>query len=589
MLHLSTIRQHYDSGFSSIVSLVDELERQIENLTLANQSPNHFRHLEQTIANQQEIIQRQSQTIENKSNKIFKLHQTHHQLFKEIRAHLANEQHLNQQLSHKLKLRILPVHQLNEKLLAQTQKLQLQLSDANQLNLQLKIRIRELEKTLESDKLPAIKLDSHNSSLPPSLDLPWVKPKRTHSLRTKSGLQIGGQFGHRGSTLLQSHHPDLVIVHQINACEHCHYSLLQTKAIRFNKRQIFEIENGKLTVIEHQTEVKLCPFCRRISKGHFPDNIKAPVQYGTSVFSRIVYLNQYQLLPVARTAETMSDLFECPLSWATIIRATKFCADKLLRVELKIKSKLRNADVMGVDETCININGENQWVHVARTDDLTHLAFHQKRGKVAIEEIGIINEFNGTLVRDGFTSYQQYQQCQHSLCNVHLLRNLTFVGENEPKHKGRTEKLTKLLLNIKKSVEGAKSQSLINLNSILLNNFSNHYDSILYEAESVIRGSPKPKDYHLSAQRLFGRFVRNKELILRFMTDFRVPFDNNGSERDLRMLKLQQKISGCFRSIEGITIFCRIRSYLSSVRKQGRSLLTAIESATKGKPMALRI
>lgn len=170
----------------------------------------------------------------------------------------------------------------------------------------------------------------------------------------------------------------------------------------------------------------LCPIFTRIS---------AISQYGNSVFSRIVYLNQYQLLPMARTAETMNDLFECPISWATIKRAAKFCDDKLIRVELKIKANLRNSDVMGVDETRINVNGENYWVHVARTDDFTHLAFHSKRGKVAIEEIGIINEFTGVLVRDGFLSYQQYQQCSHSLCNVHLLRDLTFVSENEPKHK----------------------------------------------------------------------------------------------------------------------------------------------------------
>lgn len=569
MLHLSTIRQHYDQGFSSVVSLVDDLERQIESLTLASQSPNHFRHLEQTISNQQHELARLSETISNKSKKLFKLHQINHQLHQQINLKTAPSKAFITRLQNEIK------------------KLQLQLSEANQLNLQLKAKIRELEKVLESDRLPTIKLDSHNSSLPPSLDLPWEKIKRTKSLRQKSGLHIGGQFGHRGSTLLQVHHPDLVIVHQVNACKHCHYSLLQTKAIRFNKRQIFEIENGKLTVIEHQTEVKLCPFCRRISKGHFPDNIKAPVQYGTSVFSRIVYLNQYQLLPVARTAESMTDLFECPVSWATIKRAAKFCADKLLRFELKIKSALRNADVMGVDETCININGENQWVHVARTDEFTHLAFHFKRGKTAIEEIGIINEFTGVLVRDGFLSYQQYQQCSHSLCNVHLLRDLTFVGENEPKHKVWTDKLAKLLLNIKEAVESAKSNSLNYLDSILQNEYSNLYDSILAEAEATIRGSPKPKDHHLSAKSLSGRFIRNKDLILKFMTDFRVPFDNNGSERDLRMLKLQQKISGCFRSIEGVKVFCRIRSFLSSARKQGRGLLTSIELVLSGKPITL--
>ena len=571
MLNLSTIRQHYDSGFSSVVSLVDELEQQIENLTLANQSPNHLRHLEQSVKSQHQQIRCLSETVEHKSTEIFKLYQTNHQL------------------QQQLQLRIAPTQPFITRLQNQIEKLQLRLSGANQLNLQLKAKIHELETALESDQLPAIKLDSHNSSLPPSLDLPWIKPKQTQSLRQKSGLQAGGQPGHQGSTLFQVHHPDLVIVHPVNVCRHCHYSLIKTESIRFNKRQIFEIENGKLTIIEHRTEVKLCPLCRKISKGHFPEHIKAPVQYGTSVFSRIVYLNQYQLLPVARTAETMNDLFECPLSRATIKRATKFCADKLVRFEYRLKAQLRNSEVMGVDETCINISGENNWVHVARTNDFTHLAFHPKRGRAAIEEIGIINQFSGTLVRDCFSAYRQYEQCRHSFCNAHLLRNLTFVGENEPPHQAWTAKMARLLVKIKEAVQRAKSNFQTALSNFQQAYFYGRYHKILAEAEQVIRGSPKSKDIHLSARSLYRRFLMNKKSILRFMIDFRVPFDNNGSERDLRMLKLQQKISGCFRSVEGVQTFCRVRSYLSSARKQGRGLLAALEHALKGQPITLTI
>lgn len=569
MLHLSTIRQHFDSGFKSVVSLIDDLEQQIESLTLANQSPNHFLHLEQSIKIQQIEIQRLNQTIENKSKELFKLYQTNHQLQRQ------------------LELRIAPTKPFITCLQNQIEKLQLQLSEANQLNLQLKTQIRELEKALESDNSPAIKLDSHNSSLPPSSDLPWIKPKQTRSLRQKSGLHVGGQVGHKGSTLLQVHQPDLVIVHPVNVCQHCHHSLINTESIRFNKRQIFEIENGKLTVIEHQAEVKLCPLCQKISKGHFPDNLKAPVQYGNSVFSRIVYLNQYQLLPIARTAETMNDLFECPLSWATIKRAAKSCADKLIRTELKIKTALRKSEVMGVDETCININGKNNWVHVARTNEFTHLAFHSNRGSTAINEIGIVNQFTGTLVRDGFSAYRGFEQCQHSLCNAHLLRNLTFVSENEPKQSIWTDQMARLLVKIKEAVQQAKLNGQNDLSTFQQSYYDGRYYKILAQAEQLIRGSPKSKDIHLSSRSLYRKFLMNKKSILRFMTDFRVPFDNNGSERDLRMLKLQQKISGCFRSTKGATVFCRIRSYLSSVRKQGRTLLNAIELALQGKSITM--
>ena len=548
MLSLSTIRQHFNSGFNSVLSLVEELEQQIESLTLANQSSLHIQHLEQTVSVQRQEIGRLNEAIGNKSNDLFKLHQERHQ---------------------------------------SQNKLQTRLSKANQLNRQLRIRIRELERLLISGDVPAPALDSHNSNLPPSLDPPWNKPRRTRSLRTRSGRPIGGVPGHRGFTLRQVSEPDLVIVQRVNVCRHCHYSLVQSESIRFNKRQIFEIENASLFITEHQAEVKCCRLCRQISKGHFPNHLKAPVQYGSSVFSRIVYLNQYQLLPVARTAESMNALFRCPVSLATIQRAARFCGQKLFRFEYRLKAALRRSAVMGVDETGININGENNWVHVARTDNLTHLAFHPKRGGIAFEEIGIINEFTGVLVRDGFTAYQKYDECRHGLCNAHRLRDLTFIGEADPVHRGWTADLSSLLLEIKASAELARAKSLTGLTDSLQNAFSNRYDRILAKAETVIRGSPELRSAHLSAGTLHRRLVRHKDKILMFMTDFTVPFDNNGSERDLRMLKLQQKISGCFRTAEGVQTFCRVRSCLSSARKQNRNLLSTIEYALNNKPIAL--
>jgi transposase len=190
---------------------------------------------------------------------------------------------------------------------------------------------------------------------------------------------------------------------------------------------------------------------------------------------------------------------------------------------------------------------------------------------------------------DGYLPYQHYEQCEHSLCNAHLLRNLTFVAENEPAHKDWTEALAKLLLRIKEAVGEAKLKSQSALTSHQQNLYFGHYDRVLWQAEQVIRSSPKLKDVHLSAHNLYRRFLMNKHSILRFMTDFRVPFDNNGSERDLRMLKLQQKISGCFRSTAGASVFCRVRYYLLSARKQGHVLLSALESALRGQPIRLII
>ena len=570
-MHLSIIRQHYKCGFQSVLQLVECLEMQIENLTLA-QSPNrHLISLERTVEAQRNEIKRLNQVLENKSEQLLDSQRASHRLRQASRSHQKEQDELDRRWKHKV------------------DRLESRLTSVQQSNRQLQTKIRELERCLESDAAPPVRLDSHNSSLPPSLDPPWNKPLRTKSLRRKSGKQVGGVLGHRGYTLRQVSEPDQVIVHRVVVCQHCQHSLIPTEPQRFHQRQIFEIEHGALTVIEHRAEVKICPFCRQISKSCFPDELKAPVQYGRSVFSRIVYLNQYQLLPVGRTAESMNDLFACPVSWATINRATRICSAKLLRVELKIKAGLRNSPVLGVDETGVRINGKIAWVHLARTETLTHLAAHPKRGSAAFDEIGIIDRFKGTLVRDGYLPYQRYEQCRHALCNAHLLRNLTFVGENEPAHQSWTDALAKLLVRVKKAVEQAKLQSLPALTPNQQNGFSARYDRILARAARVIRGSPRRTGVALSAHNLYQRFLMNKSAILRFMTDFAVPFDNNGSERDLRMLKLQQKISGCFRSVEGAQTFCRVRSFLSSVRKQGRGLLTALELALDSQLIALAV
>lgn len=462
-----------------------------------------------------------------------------------------------------------------------------------QLNRQLQRRIGELETALEVEiptpqtVVTEARRDSHNSNQPPSLDLPWKKPKHTRSLRKRSGLKMGGQLGHRGITLRQVTAPHRVIVHQsANECRRCGSSLAEIAAGNRSKRYIFEIENGALAVIEHRLATKLCPACGEVSKGQFPANIKTPVQYGTSVLSRTLYLHLYQLLPVARTQEVLRDLFGCGISQASIQRAARLCSDKLIRCEQRIKQAIRESKVIGADETGIRINGTNIWVHVARTEKLTHLASHTNRGKAAFDAIGILNQFKSTLVRDGWFSYKQYGQCRHSLCNTHLLRNLVYAGEAEPLHKEWTGAPSRLLIEIKDAVDKAKVNLETELKSDLCSDFLDRYDRHIAQAEEVLCGLP-PKKGGLTAQNLLNRFTRSKSQVLRFMIDFSVPFDNNGSERDLRMIKLQQKIAGCFRTIEGVKTFCRVRSYLSSARKQGRSLLPALVHALNGKPIAL--
>jgi transposase len=469
-----------------------------------------------------------------------------------------------------------------------------QLIEQRQRNHQLTRRIRALEHEIERGTVIVVR-DSHNSSLPPALDPPWQKVKRTRSLRKKTGRKPGGQFGHRGSTLRQSSQPDEVIVHAPEVCAQCGTDLCHIKPTVMLRRQVFDIADGRVQVTEHRAETRCCSVCGMTTKAQFPAAVRAPVQYGLGVLSRSVYLHLYQLLPVARTAETMRDLFGCRLAAATIQHAARVSSGKLVTTEQRIKARIRDSAVIGVDETGLRVAGSGGYVHVARTEALRHYAYDARRGKAAMDEIGILPLFTGTLVRDGFASYKWYERCRHSLCNVHLLRDLVFIEESDPEQKVWTAPLAKLLLKIKDAVTEARAlPDEAQLNEGMKNAFLRRYDRLVKKADRLNPPQPKRRVGHdapknkpparPTPRNLIHRLQRRRDDILRFMTDPTVPFDNNGSERDLRMVKLQQKISGCFRTEDGARNFCCVRSYLSTARKQGYSLLCSLERALNSKP-----
>lgn len=462
---------------------------------------------------------------------------------------------------------------------------------ARQLNHQLLRRVRELESQVErgADVQPVTR-DSRNSSLPPSSDPPWRKARRTRSLRQKSGRKPGGQHAHPGTTLRQVPRPDHIIVHASLSCAACGASLFSAATTATTRRQVFDLADGRLRVTEHRAEARRCASCAGVTKAVFPTHVRAPAQYGAGVLARAVYFNLYQLLPVAGTCETLRDLFGCRLSHATAQRAARLCSGKLIRTEQRIKAAVRDSPIIGADETGLRVAGEGGWIHVARTDDLTHYGFDSRRGKAAMDEIGILPHFTGTLVRDGFSSYKWYERCRHSLCNAHLLRDLFYVEELDPAQKRWTMPLAELLLKIKRAAAESRLDDGARLT------FLRCYDALVRRAERLNRPPPEADDdhvafvakrsVHLTPHRLIRRLQRRRDDILRFMADPRVPFDNNGSERDLRMIKLRQKVSGCFRTEDGARSFCRVRSYLSTARKQGRAILDALERALTGKPLA---
>jgi transposase len=385
-------------------------------------------------------------------------------------------------------------------------------------------------------------------------------------------------------------------------CRGCGAPLDSERAVRVERRQLIDITPARLLVTEHRAETRRCPSCGARTRAPFPAHITAPVCYGPGLRARAAYLHKYQLLPVARTSEALSDLFGSPVSPGTVHRMSVECSRALSGIEARIKDSVTGASVIGADETGLRVAGQSHWVHVARTDRLTHYAYSPRRGKEAMDSIGILPAYAGTVVSDALCAYRQYKQSRHALCGAHLLRELTYIKEACAEQQQWTDPLAKLLLEIKAAAERARLAGRPEIEEGQRAKFFRRYDRLVARAARLnppaLRGSPhqksaprakvaKPARRKSPAPALIVRLRERREEVLRFMSDLRVPFTNNGSERDLRMIKLQQKASGCFRTAAGAERFCRIRSYLSSARKQGQPLLAALEQAFDGEPMVL--
>jgi transposase len=427
--------------------------------------------------------------------------------------------------------------------------------------------------------------DSHNSSKPPSSDGPEVKP-HPQSLRAHSGRKPGGQPGHAGHTLRLVDHPDEVQVHTPERCAGCGQSLEQAPTIRQERRQVVDLPPVQVRVVEHRTETRRCLDCGVETTGQFPAGVAAPVQYGPGVATLAVYLNQAQLLPLERTGEVLAEVFGCPLSERTLESAVAACHQQLAPVEAAIKQGVAAAAVAHFDETGLDLGGKTWWLHVASTPRLTYYAAHPKRGREAVEAMGVLPEFRGRAVHDGWACYWQYQQCAHALCNAHHLRELTFVEEQLGQPWAQALKET--LLAIKQAVDQARGQGRCALSAELQREFGQRYDANL-EAGREMNPPPEPTGRRGRPKRgkagsLVDRLREHKGATLAFMEDFAVPFDNNQAERDIRMTKVRQKISGCFRTTAGAERFCRIRGYISTLRKQGIPVLSALGKALVGAP-----
>jgi len=428
----------------------------------------------------------------------------------------------------------------------------------------LEARIVDLERRLD--------LDSSNSSKPPSSD-GLKKPPRVKSLRGRSGKRTGGQKGHPGDTLRQVATPDAVVDHYPEACKHCGGALTRAMATSHARRQVFDLpEPRPLVVTEHRAHVCCCP-CGVATRARFPEEVTAPVQYGARICAFTVYLLHGHFLPEDRLAELMGDLFGVRLVSATIARMSRNYARRLQGFIEAVRDRVSKAKVKHMDETGFRIGGRTQWLHVFSTGLLTFYRVSALRG-------GPPDHVSGIVVHDHWKPYYKMTGVLHALCNAHHLREL------------------KALIEIEKESWACKMQGLLRracqaanlarecgrpLEAGFIAHVQRRYDAIVAEGMVFHRAQPALARSQRGGRRprrtghnLLVRLDQRKPDVLRFLSDPDVPFTNNQAERDARMMKLRQKISGGFRSQAGAEDFAIIRAALSTAKKQGWDILATL-------------
>jgi transposase len=427
--------------------------------------------------------------------------------------------------------------------------------------------------------------DSHNSSKPPSSDS--ISRKIVHT-RKPTGKKPGGQQGHKGSTLAFIESPDRIVVHAPDRCGACGKSLEAQASLGYERRQVVELPVVKPQVTEHQAHIKACPSCGVQTRGEFPEGLKAPMQYGNRIRASLIYLKDYALLPFQRGVEVMQDLFGVPLCAGTLANIDQQCSEKLAATVQRIKEQVLQAAVVHFDETGMKINGKLAWLHSASTEQTSYYFAHAKRGRPAMEAMGILPEFQGVAVHDFWASYLGYD-CDHALCNAHLLRELTFVWEEC--HQKWATTLSDALLQWKKTVQRAMDKGKSALSRQQVQKIEADYRKIILRGlwanpPPAPTGAPKRgRKKNSKAGNLVARLRDYSQEVLRFVHDFRIDFSNNAAERELRMMKVQQKISGTFRSWEGAIAFCRVRSYIATCRKRNINVIDALSSVFDGSPL----
>jgi transposase len=451
-------------------------------------------------------------------------------------------------------------------------------------------RIAELEAAV-AELRQQLRRNSRNSSKPPSTD-GYAKPtagekKNKRSLRKRSGRKPGGQNGHEGAHLERVEVPDAQVPHEPEACAGCGGDLAGAERVEDGEesRQVLDLpEEIVLVVIEHVAVSRLCKCCGQISTGSFPKGVAAPVQYGPSLHALGVYLHVFQHIPYDRARQVVLDLTGAEVSTGTLKAWVDQAAAGLTEFDEALRGLLSKAPVVHFDETGARIAGRLGWVHSASTEELTRYTSHAKRGVIAIDAAGVLGDFHGVAVHDGWKPYSTYEQAIHALCGAHHLRELLAAEQA-----GQTwaSVMSCLLLDTKALVDQAKTAGIPALTTEALAELHLCYRGVIaagYEQHPGLAENAGQKTKRTDAQNLLLRLDQKEAEALRFATDLRVPFTNNLAEQDIRMVKLQQKISGCWRTDQGAERYLRVRSYISTARKQGQRPLGVLAQLATGQP-----
>lgn len=415
---------------------------------------------------------------------------------------------------------------------------------------ELQTEILELKKRLNRN--------SSNSSQPPSTN----GFKKIISARKPTGKKSGGQIGHKGETLLQVTNPDQIIKIPVTICKHCGHDI-SSQTFETEKRQVLDIPKPKTEITEYQSEIKTCPHCGKITQASFPEEINSPVQYGDRIKTQAIYLKEQQLIPEKRIQQTFEDIHQIHISTATISNFSSELSENLTQFEQHTLKQIEQSKLVHLDETGLTVSKKIHWLHTASTKKLTYYHVSPKRKS-------LLENLKGILVHDHWKPYFELQN-EHALCNAHHLRELkSLIEDKEP----WARQMHRLLIF---------ASRLEKYDQSLLNRIEKLYDKIVKKGIEYHQNLPPynkkkaKRPGHNLALRLLGYKIET----LRFLNNPTVPFTNNQAEQDLRMMKLKQKISGCFRSQTGAEIFARIRSFISTTRKQKQNIFDCLFEAIR--------